>query len=143
MKLRKYLIIKPLIILILNEWFRSVIYWQIQWLGLVSKIVRYYHDITVISTHSFFNVSFSCPLKVCTIIKEGVHNYQGMLLYWVTFALFGVFQLKKNYLFKKFNRSLCVFLWTLAKWLLFGAYHQHLLWEFSLHLGSWTCISLN
>ena len=70
LKLRKYLISKPVIILILNEWF---LYWQIQWLELISEIVRYYHDITVIFSARFLQCIIVVPFK-------GVHNYQGMLL---------------------------------------------------------------
>ena len=54
------------------------------------------------SVHSLFNVSFiTLPFKI-------VHNYQGMWLERVTFASFGVFQVRKNYFVKEFSRFLCV-----------------------------------
>ena len=62
LKLRKYLISKPVIILILNEWFHRLIYWQIQWLELFSTQL------------------LQCILAQCIIVFKDVHNYQSMLL---------------------------------------------------------------
>ena len=73
LKLRKYLISKPIIIHILNEKFRRLIYWQIQWLERISESVRYCHDFTVIFSTEFLQCIIVLPFKC-------VHNYQGMLL---------------------------------------------------------------
>ena len=60
-------------------------------------LVRLWGTITtwqLFSTLSFFNVSLSCPLKVSIIIKA--------------YCSKSIFQVRRNYFFKKFNRFLCV-----------------------------------
>ena len=53
------------------------------------ETVRYYQNITVIVSTQLLQYIIDFPFK-------GVHNYQGMLLERVTFASFGVFQVRKN-----------------------------------------------
>ena len=102
LKLQKYLISKPVIIVILNEWSHCLIYWQIQWLELISEIVRYYQDITVIFSTQLLQciIRSSSPevffrkgvLKVCSkFAKE--HPYRSVIsikflkqLYWNRFS---------------------------------------------------------